>query len=115
MLQIIPHFLQETSARGSIVHPVVRRECYMHSLTRHQFFPSVRRHALYGSDGKNSGLRRVDDCREGVDVEHTEIAYRKGSAIVVLPTTSTSVGLLDVALFLLPDLLSRFSVGVMYD
>src|SRR5258706_15941236 len=101
MLQIIPLFLQETSALGSIGHPVVRRECYIHSLTRHQFFPSVGGHALHGPNGKNSGLRRIDDCRKGVDVEHTEIAYRKGSAIVVLCTTSTSVGLLDEALCLL--------------
>src|SRR5258706_12636062 len=101
MLQIIPHFLQETSALGSIGHPVVRRECYIHSLTRHQFFPSVGGHALHGPNGKNSGLRRVYDCPQGGGVEHTEIAYRQGSATVVLCTPSSHGGLPREGLWLL--------------
>ncbi len=70
--------LQETSGHGPIDHTVIETERPGHSHSRNDF--AVLDHGLLDrrTAGKDRAVRGIDDGREVVDPEHSEIRDREG-------------------------------------
>src|SRR5438067_9402918 len=111
-LQEALDFLQELRGRYPIEDPMVDREGDAHPLTGDDL--AVLHHGLVldGADREDSGVGRVDDGGELVDVVHTKVGDAEGVAQIVLRRGLVAASTLDQLPGLLGDVLERLLVGV---
>src|SRR5688572_28934999 len=84
LFEEVPNRLQKPRAHRAVDHAMVAAHRHTHAWAHHDLAVLYYRPFLDSADGDDSGLRRIDDRRELVNPEHSEVRDRERCARILL-------------------------------
>src|SRR5690606_21787237 len=103
--------LEEGCTYSSVNRPVIARHGHLHHVARNELAILYDGSFLNPANGKDTGIRRIDNGRKLLNTKHSEVGDCKGATLPVRGLQFLVVCLLSKILYLRSNMRKGFTVG----